>query len=93
MMPGSLKASAIAIVTRLTNSVLRLHRTWSSSTCTRLTLLCYDIVIDVNGSLSSGPSMLSVAAIDSVALNVKRCRLSLRLRAYLLVDIKEGVYV
>ena len=82
MMPGSLKASAIAIGTRLANSVLRVHRTWSSSTCTRLILLCYDIIIDVNGSLSGGPSMVFVAAMDRVALNVKRCRSSLRLRAY-----------
>ena len=81
MMPESLKASTIAIGTRLANNVLHVHRTWSSSMCTMLTLLCYDIIIHVNGSLTVGASMVFVAAMDRVAVNVKLCQSSLRLRA------------
>ena len=67
-MSRSLKASAIVIGTRLANSVLHVHRTWSLRTCTRLTSLHYNVIIDANGSLSGGPSLAFVTAVDRVVL-------------------------
>ena len=58
----------------LINSVLCVHRTWPLSTCTKLTLLCYDIIIAVNGSLSGGLSVVFLAAMDRVAVNTKHCQ-------------------